>query len=38
MAGEVRRDRGDAAVADRHVALDDLEAIVHRDDDAAADQ
>ena len=37
-AGEVRPDRGDAAVADRDVALDDVEAVVHRKNDAAADE
>ena len=34
----VRADRRDAAVADRHVAVDDVEAVVHREDEAAADE
>ena len=31
-------DRGDPPIADRHVARHDVEAIVHREDDAAADE
>src|SRR5438132_663608 len=31
-------DRGDAAAVDRHVALDHLESIVHREDDAVANE
>ena len=36
--GDVRSDRGDAAVPDRHVAVDDVEPVVHREDEAAANQ
>src|SRR5262249_36541881 len=35
---DVRGDLGDATVADRHVAVDDVPAIVHRDDDAATNE
>ena len=35
---DVRADRRDAAVPDRHVAFDDVEAIVHGEDGAAADE
>ena len=31
-------DRGDAAIADRHVAVHDLELVVHRDDDGVTEK
>ena len=35
--GQVGPDSGNAAITDRHVAVDDVEAVVHRQDRAAAD-
>ena len=35
---DVGSDGGNPAVANRHVAFDDVESVVHRDDDAATDQ
>ncbi len=36
--GDGRRHGRDAAAANRHVAFDDVEPVVHRDDDAASDE
>ena len=38
VAGEIRSNRRDAAVPDRHIAFNHIPAIVHRQDSAAADQ
>jgi hypothetical protein len=37
-AEQIGSDRGDSAVLNRHVALDDVEAIVHRDDQTVTDE
>src|SRR5262249_41966745 len=36
--GEVRSNCGDTSVVNRQIALDDVEAVVHRQDQAAADE
>src|SRR6476661_1033723 len=38
ISGKIGPDRGDTAVLNRHVAVDDVETIVHRDDQAVANE